>query len=179
MTSGFRPAPGGGATIVLHPEEAGLLRRLAELILDLVAPPPDADEFSRMVGIGASSDKPDDPVLARLFPDAYADDAEAAGEFRRYTEDELRRSKRRNARTMAQTLPGEGGTVTLDADQAQAWLKALNDLRLSLGTRLGVDEDSYEDPAFLRSQETLVYHWLGELQDTLVDSLARSLPEQE
>jgi hypothetical protein len=118
---------------------------------------------------------PDDPVLARLLPDAYADDPERAAEFRRYTEDELRAAKRTAARAVLESLPAEGGKVVLDAALTDAWLGALNDLRLALGTRLEVTEDSYKelegmDPTTRRARELNVFLWLGYLQETLVDT---------
>ncbi|MBV2367138.1 DUF2017 domain-containing protein [Streptomonospora nanhaiensis] len=178
MTKGFRPVR-GGVTIDLDADEVEVLRSMAALVLDLVEPPPERDEFESIVGIGTSSTRPDDPVLARLFPDAYSDDAESAGDFRRYTEDGLRRHKRENAQAVAAALPPRGGgRITLDLGDAHAWLKALNDVRLVLGTRLGVEEETFE--AYLRGEYTVpeseavamhVYDWLGGLQETLVQAL--------
>ena len=51
---------------------------------------------------------PEDPVLARLLPDAYGDDPEAAGEFRRYTERACARARSPRPRTVLATLPGDG-----------------------------------------------------------------------
>ena len=56
--------------------------------------------------------KPDDPVLARLFPDAYEDDGEAAGEFRRYTEMGLRDGKREAAGGGAGLAGGAAGRTS-------------------------------------------------------------------
>lgn len=180
MTNGFRPVP-GGVTITLDADEAAVLRSMATLVLDVVEPPAggDADdEFAELVGIGRSSERPDDPVLARLFPDAYTDDRDAAGDFRRYTEDGLRRQKRENAESVLAALPVSGGEMRLDTAGAHAWMKSLNDVRLALGTRLGVDEETHE--AFLSGQARAddadsaalhVYDWLGGLQETLVQSL--------
>jgi hypothetical protein len=115
-------------------------------------------------------------VLARLLPDAYRDDPEAAGEFRRYTEQGLRSGKVAAAQTVLATLPAEGGRVRLEPDDAQAWLRALNDVRLAIGTVLGITED-YEDEleaaswADPRSAYLEVYHWLGYVQDSLVRAL--------
>ncbi len=64
-------------------------------------------------------DAPADPVLARLLPDAYQEDPEAAGEFRKYTESSLREAKKYFAQTLLDTLPAKGGRVKLSADQAQ------------------------------------------------------------
>ena len=51
----------------------------------------------------------------------------------------------------------------------------LNDLRLALGTRLGVTEDEPTDidPADPRAQSWAVYYWLTALQDALVQTAMR------
>ena len=103
---------------------------------------------------GPGADKPpEDPVLARLLPDGYRDDAEAAGEFRRYTEPALRSAKYQAAQEMLDTLPESGGRIQLTQDQALSWLKALNDVRLALGVRLGVTEE-FEEQWGRRSRTT-------------------------
>ena len=119
---------------------------------------------------------PEDPVLARLLPDAYGDDPEAAGEFRRYTEQGLRSGKVAAAHTVLATLPSDGGRVRLSAGDAEAWLRSLNDVRLALGVMLGITED-YEhelselDPEDPREAYLHVYDWLTFLQETLVRAL--------
>ncbi|WP_067973055.1 DUF2017 domain-containing protein [Nocardiopsis trehalosi] len=185
MTHGFR-AVRGGVAADLDADEAAVLRSMAALMLDLVEPPEPQDDLAAMVGIGASSEKPDDPVLARLFPDAYSDDGEAAGDFRRYTEDDLRRHKRDNAQAVLAALPKGGGRVTLDLGDAHAWLKTLNDVRLTLGTRLGLDEDTYDAyqrgtlrPEPQDAARLAVYDWLGGLQETLVDALFGAGPARD
>ncbi|GAA4959090.1 DUF2017 domain-containing protein [Streptomonospora halophila] len=181
MTRGFRAA-GGGVAVDLDAEETEILRAMAGLVLELVEEPPEKDEFERIVGIGANTEKPDDPVLARLFPDAYSgDDADpsSSADFRRYTEDGLRLNKRANARSLIEELPaGGGGRVELDSGGAHAWLKSLNDVRLALGTRLGIDEEAHD--AYLRGEAVVpesqaaalhLYDWLGMLQESLVEAL--------
>jgi Domain of unknown function (DUF2017) len=138
----------------------------------------DADDLAAMVELTDNAELPDDPVLARLLPDAYRDDPEASGEFRRYTEQGLRSSKAAAARTVLATLPASGGRIRLTEPEAQAWLRALNDVRLALGTRLGVTDDfddqvtdmGAEDP---RAAYVGVYQWLAFLQETLVQALSR------
>jgi hypothetical protein len=131
---------------------------------------------------------PDDPVLARLFPTAYPDDEEAAGEFRRFTEGSLRDSKAQAASLIIDTLeeaglPAEltedGLTIDVELDPAQAvsWMKSFTDVRLALATRLGIEEedDDYwlalpdDDP---RTHVHDIYDWVGYLQETLVQSLS-------
>ena len=60
--------------------ERGILADVVEQLVEFVTPEddPDADPLARMVGIDPDAERPDDPALARLFPDAYADDDEAA-----------------------------------------------------------------------------------------------------
>ncbi len=140
-------------------------------------PPDPLDDLARLLGQTGPATPPDDPVLARLLPDAYADDAEAAGDFRRFTEQELRNGKAAAARTVLATLPEGGGRIRLSEEEAQVWLRALNDVRLALGVRLSITED-FEvrvadlDPADPRSAYMWIYDWLTFLQETLVRALS-------
>jgi Domain of unknown function (DUF2017) len=138
--------------------------------------PPFPDELDSILDFGGPTSPPEDPVLARLFPDAYGDDPEAAGDFRRYTEPGLRSGKVAAAQTVLATLPGEGGRVRLSAGDAEAWLRALNDVRLALGVLLGITDDYERDLMDVtgtdsRSAYLQVYDWLTFLQETLVRSL--------
>jgi Domain of unknown function (DUF2017) len=186
----FRATP-GGATARFARAQAAILRDLvgqvAELIgddtADAAAGPDvggihgDAADLDAELGLSGSAELPADPVLARLLPDAYRDDPEASGEFRRYTEHGLRSGKVAAAATVLATLPAAGGRVRLSEPEAQAWLRALNDVRLALGVRLGVTEDFDADVARLRPDDSRtayvwVYRWLALLQESLVDALS-------
>jgi hypothetical protein len=136
------------------------------------------DDLEKMFNETAAAppEAPADPVLARLLPDAYQDDPEAAGEFRKYTESSLREAKKYFAQTMLETLPPKGGRVKLTADQARDWLRALNDVRLMFGVRLEVTEDFEEqlaslDPKDPRVAAFEVYGWLGAVQESLVRAI--------
>ncbi len=175
MTAKIRSAPHGGARITIGPDEAQLLRSMADFLLRVVEEPEQQDELAALVGISSSATQPEDPALARLFPDAYTDDAEAAADFRRYTESDLRRHKRENARRVASAIPEWGGEIVLDAEDVQAWLQPLTDVRLYLGVRLGIETE--EDADALRAaavrDESLaaamhVYEWFTYVQDSLV-----------
>lgn len=134
------------------------------------------------------SEPPSDPALKRLFPDAYGDEDEelraAAADFRRYTEKDLRARKREDALAVIRSLDalssssGEGGAILkLTADESRSWLGALNDLRLTIGTRLEVtDEDESGELYRLpdtdpRKPMVMAYLWLGALQESLVETL--------
>jgi hypothetical protein len=141
---GFRRTPSGRIVLRLSGQERTLLDSLLAQLVELVAPedPADTDPLAAMVGIATDADAPSDPALARLFPDGYGEEeAEAAADFRRFTERSLREGKVGNARTAGGTLAGAGNKITLQPAEAQAWLSALNDLRLLLGTRLEVADD--------------------------------------
>ncbi len=160
--------------------EADVLLAVAGDLLALLGEQDEASEdpLAAMVGLSSGpGERPEDPALARLLPDAYGDDDAAATEFRRYTEADLRAGKRAHATVVLAglaPLAGSGGRLVLDRDEADAWLGCLNDLRLVLGTRLEITEEteldlSDDDP---RAQALQVYGWLGWLQESLLSCLS-------
>jgi hypothetical protein len=179
----FRSTRDGGASVWLSAGEATLLRTLIVPVMELI------DNGRPEGGRGVIDDleklletdkpkAPDDPVLARLLPDAYRDDPDAAGEFRKYTEGSLREAKKYFAQTVLDTLPANGGRVKLTGEQARDWLRALNDVRLTFGVRLEVTEDFEEQLAALDPEDPKVaafevYGWLGAVQESLVQALDR------
>jgi Domain of unknown function (DUF2017) len=179
----FRSTRGGGARAYLDPAEASLLRSLVGQIMALIAPdgppgqPDDLLDWDVQLTQEGQPQTPEDPVLARLLPDGYRDDPDAAGEFRKYTESSLRSAKQQAAQEMLDTLPEAGGRIQLTHDQAHAWLKALNDVRLALGVRLNVTEEFEQQWGRLRADDPQwaayeVYAWLGAVQESLVQALA-------
>ena len=183
-----------GVVVSFDEVEASLLRHLVSEVRDLLAdgeplPPPaggtaavptDA-ELSALTGLGtdlgtdlgdeADPLAPSDPALARLLPDAYRDDDQAAGEFRRLTESSLRRDKVSSAERLLAALPADGaGEVRLDPATTESWLATINDVRLALGTRLEVTEEMAEpDPEDPDAPAYVVYLWLTELQGVLIE----------
>ena len=172
--------------------EADLLRSLASQIVELLhheaAVPDDRDPLEALMDFSGPTTAPEDPVLARLFPTAYADDEEAAAEFRRFTEGTLREGKAKAAGTIIDTLedaglPDElredGLTIDVEMDEptAQTWMRSFTDIRLALATRLGVEDGDEEywyslpddDP---RAQAHDIYEWVGWLQETLIGALS-------
>jgi hypothetical protein len=180
-----------GVLVTFDEVEASLLRHLVGEVRDLLVDgeelPPPADrtsglptdaELSALTGMGGGPaalaeepETPEDPALARLLPDAYRDDPDAAGEFRRLTESSLRRDKVTAAERLLAALPGQGpGEVRLDGDNTENWLSTINDVRLALGTRLEVSEEMPEpDPEDPDAPAYVVYLWLTELQGVLVE----------
>jgi hypothetical protein len=189
VTARFKRSRRGPVTVTFNDTEAALLSTLFRQLVDLLDSEDRSGgdggggggsgdpEFDRVLGISSAAAPPSDVALARLLPDAYSDDAESAAEFRRYTESDLRTAKHEAARTAMRSLSTPGRAVTLDDEQAQRWLGALNDVRLALGTRLEVSEDCDERFASLpesdpRQAAYQAYLWLGYLQETLVQALS-------
>lgn len=198
MAGHFEPVAGGGAAVALDEVEISILRSLAVQLLELIGPgdePVEGEDPLAALFAEGPSEPPADPALARLFPEAYAGpDADAkdeelraaSAEFRRFTERDLRSRKRADALTVVRTLDaltsltssGEGGAVLkLTADDCLHWLGALNDLRLTIGTRLDVSDEDESDELYRlpdsdpRKPMVMAYLWLGALQESLVETL--------
>jgi hypothetical protein len=139
----------GRYRVRLRGEERELLRRLA-------------GELQGIVQAG------DDPSVARLFPPAYEDEEDRA-EFDRLTRPGLVDGKLAAAETLAATAAAD----VLTHEELEAWLGALNDLRLVLGTRLDVTEESYDD--LPTDPGMALYGWLTWVQGEVVDALSRAL----
>ena len=113
----------------------------------------------------------DDPALERLFPPAYQDAAEDEAEFRRLTHDELLAGRLESLQLFEDTLD----QTAIDQSEAGAWLGAVNDLRLVLGTELDVTEDTFAhglDRADPRAHELALYAYLTWLQELLVEAVS-------
>jgi hypothetical protein len=177
---GFHRSFTGRLSLRSDEVERGILTDLVGQLEEFVAPDDDwadADPLARMVGIDPDAERSDDPALARLFPDAYADDEEASSEFRRFTERSLRDTKLAHAATVRATLARSGDKLVLTDEEARSWLGTLNDLRLTLGSRLGIEQDNHDDFLELPEDDPMfalfhVYDWLTYLQDTLVRALS-------
>jgi hypothetical protein len=145
--------PGGGVRLRFREDEVLLLRELlAELEVLL--------------------EDPDDPGLRRLFPPAHSD-RESEEQYRSLVRDQLVAGRSQALAAVRESLRRD----TLSAEEADAWLRALNDLRLVLGTRLDVSEDiDYEglDMREPHDRDLAVYAYLSWLQEQLVEALGPS-----
>ena len=152
--STFRRLDDGSISITFTSQEAHVLINLTEQLVELLSEGDgqshQVDPLLHLVGISNADSLPEDPVLRRLLPNAYADE-KSAGEFRRYTEHGLREKKKAHALTIYEALlpqdeewtgdtPLDTGSLTLTFpnDESLEWLGGLNDLRLALAVRLGI-----------------------------------------
>ncbi|MFM8554492.1 MAG: DUF2017 family protein [Acidimicrobiales bacterium] len=145
----------GTFALVLDEEERDVLRTFVAQFRDIVA-------GSR-----------DDPRMKRLFPTAYAADAEANEEYRRFMDDELVTARIAMVDKVESVLD-EG--ARLSDDELGSLMVTVNGLRLVLGTLLGVDQDEWEpdfdeddgdDP---RSSQWHLYNWFGWLLEWIVEA---------
>ena len=144
-------ASDGGVLLRLSPEERALVASLA-------------GELRAQLDAGT-----DEPSLRRLFPPAY-DDEQDEQAYRELAGDGLLDGRRQALELLAATA----GSDRLSPEEADAWLRALNDLRLVLGTRLDVQEDALlEGP---QSPELALYGYLSWVQEQLVAALAPPEP---
>jgi hypothetical protein len=156
---------GGECVAQFSPEEAQVLRQCVAELAAMISTEPDTD----------------DPAVERLFPDVYPEDPKQQEEFRRFTEEDLRTAKLDQAKTVLADLLDGGGEVRLAEDKADMWLRALTDVRLTLGTRLGVEDETDieaeidaavgRNPTSPRVRQLSVYAYLTYLQESLVGAL--------
>ncbi|RNL63137.1 DUF2017 domain-containing protein [Nocardioides marmoriginsengisoli] len=188
--SGFtRHRRSGHALATFTAFEADLLRSLASQLIELLrneaAAPETQDPLEALLDFSGPTRAPEDPVLLRLFPTAYPSDDEAAAEFRRYTETDLRNGKAAGAAAIIDTLeeaglddqPEDGMFIDVELDQqlTLTWMRSFTDMRLAIATRLGIEDGDEarwhalpdDDP---QAQVHDIYEWVGFLQETLVQA---------
>lgn len=148
-----RAHPDGGCELRLGPAERDLLRSLGPQLTTVL-----------------SATGPPDPVTARLFPAAYPDDAELQAEYEDLVGSELSQSLLGAVEVLAATADAEH----LGREEADAWLRALNQARLVLATRLEISEEGTErpvDPSDSRRGAFAAYDYLSLLQEELIEAL--------
>ena len=137
---------------------------LASLLTDLIA------------ALQPAGLDPSDPVYRRLYPDGYQGNADAAEAFRSLTESSLRGERLERAEQCLAGLAAAGASanrkmdVTLEPDAVARRLRVINDMRLAIGTRIGItEEDEYDfDPNDPASMSRSLYAYLTGVQDAVV-----------
>ncbi len=189
---GVEPAEGH---FVIHfdTDEAGLLAGIVDQLTEILAdarpldPLPVADDpFAQWEaefagGVPRSIEDPDalddvDPVIRRLFPDAYSQDPAASDDFRRFTQPALAAQKLDEADIVLSDLQATDrrGRCTVSMTHLGAWLKTLNNVRLALAVRLDITDEISADEASQRPEGDPrswlyeVYAWTGWLQECVL-----------
>jgi len=151
MSKPVRRTRKGHFELRLSETERDLLRSLAPQMRDLLAS--------------------DDPVLDRLYPVAYPEDEDRETEYRLLVRDELRSSHEAALAALEATADAE----QLDEEQLVVWMRAVNEVRLVIGTRLDVTEEGLERPTDSddpRAPAFAVYDYLSWLQGSIVEALS-------
>jgi hypothetical protein len=184
--STFKSLDDGSISITFTSQEAHVLINLTEQLVELLSEGDgqshQVDPLLHLVGISNADSLPEDPVLRRLLPNAYADE-KSAGEFRRYTEHGLREKKKAHALAIYEALlpqdeewtgdtPLDKGflTVTFPSAQSLEWLGGLNDLRLALAVRLGIGTNLGESKGAEKEEEPSNAESIHKKYELMVDS---------
>ena len=150
----FIPTGNGGTRLLLDDAETDIIRRLA-------------GELRALITSGADES---DPVLDRLFPSAYSDEADEDA-YRELVYDDLVQYKLEALDAISTSLGDPESDITLESEALSMWLATLTDIRLAIGTRLDVDEERMAadiDPSDPNAQALSVLHWLGWIQEGLL-----------
>ncbi|HEX9376681.1 MAG TPA: DUF2017 family protein [Actinomycetota bacterium] len=116
----------------------------------------------------------DDPALERVFPPAYPDDPLANEEYEHLVRDDLVAQRVEAVRTFRRTLDAQ----RISEDELVAWMSSINDIRLVLGTKLEVTEETNFrdlDEDAPDAYHHAIYHYLGWLEEQIVEALAATL----
>jgi uncharacterized protein DUF2017 len=117
-----------------------------------------------------NEDPSSDGGVARLFPPAYPDDLLQNLDYERTAAAGLLGGRLDAIKLLERTMDAR----TLTEEELLAWLRIANDLRLVLGTRLDVTEETTE-AEFAGEEERLdsysMYLWLTWLVDGIVHEL--------
>ena len=155
----MKRARGGGFDLRIPTEERDLLRSVGPQLRQVL----ERD--------AASAQQGEDTAVSRLFPVAYPTDDDRQTEYRLLVHDELLSSHLGALAVLEETA----GSDHLDEDQLLAWMRALNHVRLVLGTRLDVTEDGDERPQSASDPRTpafAVYDYLTYLQGEIIEALS-------
>lgn len=108
-------------------------------------------------------------VAWRLFPNAHPDDEQLAAEYAELVGDDLIDGRKHAITTMRETL----GRDELNSEQLNAWMATINDLRLVIGTRLNVTEESDPDDFSSETDQYLyaVYVFLSVVLEEIIEAL--------
>lgn len=143
----------GGIRVELTPEERMFL----------------GDVLPLLAGVGATGE---DPAADRLNVPVYLDDPDANAEWWRFMGEDLQAGRHADRAVFEKVVRGEGKTV-VSFEEGNALLRVLNEARLALGARLGIDVESDHDDLSEDSRQVMDY--LGWIQEELTAELMRAL----
>ncbi|NND01592.1 MAG: DUF2017 family protein [Acidimicrobiia bacterium] len=119
-----------------------------------------------------------DPAADRLSPEVFSQDEERSAEFRRLAGDLIDQGREDDVVALRELIDAVESGEPLTDEQASSWMRAINQARLILGARLGIEDDGWEEASGLSPEEpsVLMLHLLGRIQGHLIAALAGGLP---
>lgn len=182
------PLPGGGFRLRLDFDEAMVLGQLTGQLIDLLQSHSrtalDPDPLFASLEVGGSHAPPEDPALARLFPDAY-ETGDESSQFRSLTEQGLLNRKLQDAIEVTsaigpsdtpqddEEISTEPVEIEISPELLAPWARTLTALRLAIAARIGLDAEA-DHPRLLADEETrgtvMVYDWLGAILESLLSA---------
>jgi hypothetical protein len=127
------------------------------------------DVLPLLAGVGATGE---DPAADRLNVPVYLDDPDANAEWWRFMGEDLQAGRNADRAVFEKVVSGHGNSV-VSFDEGNALLRVLNEARLALGARLGIDVES--DHNHLSEDSRQVMDYLGWIQEELTAELMRAL----
>jgi hypothetical protein len=127
------------------------------------------DVLPLLAGIGARGT---DPAADRLMVPVYLNDPEANEEWWRLMGQDLDAARQADRAVFSKMVTGET-PVVLDLEEADAVLRVLNEVRLALGARLGIEVAADHDDIGEESRQVMDY--LGWIQEELTTELTKAL----
>lgn len=170
MAHAFRRRPDGSLACRLDGEEKAIITQVAQETADLIRADLGIDAERDVLRRAAESEdplrrleaefagrdarEPSDSAVKRLFP-AASEDPGLAAEYRRLGQQDLADGKLADLRTVMQVLDATGGghsEIVVDDAGAMSMLRALNDVRIVLADRLGLERDGDFDTVRMLQQ---------------------------
>ena len=170
MAHAFRNRPDGTLACRLDGEEKAIIAQVAQETADLIRTDlgigsehgairraADSEDPLRRLEAefaGRSAREPSDSAVKRLFP-AASSDPDLAEEYRRLGQQDLADTKLADLQTVISLIDATGpehSEVVVDEEEAIVLLRALNDVRIVLADRLGLERDGDFDTVRMLQQ---------------------------
>ena len=118
-----------------------------------------------------------DPAADRLTPEVYGDSAEKSEEYRRLAGEIIDDGRADDVASLRDLLDAVETGRPLTDEQAAGWMRAINQARLILGARLGIEDDGWEDIGAISMDDphVVMLQLLSRIQHDLVEALAAGI----
>lgn len=118
-----------------------------------------------------------DPAAERLTPEVFSGDMERSREFRHLAGDLIDQGRADDVAALRDLVDAVASGTALTEEQASGWMRAINQARLIIGARLGIEEDGWEETSGLSPADpsVVMLHLLSRIQSHLIAALSGGL----